>query len=79
MVLFNGKVTACGVRDKEGQLIIGDLTKESFQDIWEGKKLKALLSEQESNFYRAPCRTCNFYTSVKSPNNRLNERGLNWS
>jgi len=79
MVLLNGKVSACGARDMEGQLIIGDLNKDSFQDIWNGKKLKTLLSEQQSNIYREPCRNCSFYTSVKSPNNRLNERGLNWS
>jgi radical SAM protein with 4Fe4S-binding SPASM domain len=79
IILADGQVSACGARDMEGQLIIGDLNKNSFKDIWRGKQIDLLLEEHENNIFREPCRNCNFYTSIYSRENRLNDNRLNWS
>ncbi|MEQ9326623.1 MAG: tetratricopeptide repeat protein [Rhodospirillales bacterium] len=46
-IFFDGRVTACGCYDANGQLEIGDITKESLKDIMEGKKFRRLLKAFE--------------------------------
>jgi MoaA/NifB/PqqE/SkfB family radical SAM enzyme len=46
-IFFDGRVTACGCYDANGQLEIGDITKESLKDIMEGRKFRRILKAFE--------------------------------
>lgn len=42
-IFFDGRVTACGCYDANGQLEIGNITEESLKDIMTGKKFRRIL------------------------------------
>ena len=46
-IYFDGRVTACGCYDANGQLEIGNITQESLKDIMQGKKFRRILKAFE--------------------------------
>ena len=46
-IYFDGRVTACGCYDSNGQLEIGNITQESLKDIMQGKKFRRILKAFE--------------------------------
>jgi MoaA/NifB/PqqE/SkfB family radical SAM enzyme/Flp pilus assembly protein TadD len=46
-IYFDGRVTACGCYDANGQLEIGNITQENLKDIMQGKKFRRILKAFE--------------------------------
>lgn len=62
VVSWNGKVTGCCL-DYVFKLDLGDATKESLKQIWQGPKYKALRKAALANAFPvdSPCRGCEFW------------------
>lgn len=65
-VLSNGKVTGCSCVDHEGLLEIGDLHKNSLNEIWLGAKRKALCRSFEGGAQNKICSDCCSYSSLRA-------------
>lgn len=65
LVLPDGRVTPCHCRDLEGDLSIGQVSKQAFLEIWQGESLKVFRGEQEKGVFRGPCKKCSAYTPLK--------------
>jgi uncharacterized Fe-S cluster-containing radical SAM superfamily protein len=64
----DGMVSACACRDLKGELTIGDLSKESFADIFsEGSLIRRLVERQERGDFPPICQTCDWYRSIYLP------------
>ena len=64
MLYSNGNVGACACRDFEaaGELILGNVEKDSLEEIWEGEKLTRLRSDwRERNVVPEICKSCSHY------------------
>ena len=61
VILWDGKVSAC-CQDYDGRLIVGDLNKNSLQEIWQGKILSTLReSHLKGQISLVPmCKTCDY-------------------
>ncbi len=59
IILWDGRVVPC-CHDLEGKLILGDIRKETLQQIWNNDLLQRIrLEECENNHEREPCKYCN--------------------
>lgn len=67
MITWDGKVRACGCRSlfkQKDELIIGDLNKDSFGEIWYNTKIKKLRRSFEKGDIPEVCQNCTMYTPV---------------
>lgn len=64
VVLADGRVNACGCRDTEATLIIGDLNVETLAEILSGPALRELLDRQARGDFPEACRRCTYYDSI---------------
>lgn len=62
IILTNGEVGACWCRDMETQLIVGNIYKNSLEEIWNGKKLKSLRKNWQEGRLPEVCKKCYQYT-----------------
>jgi hypothetical protein len=59
-VLFDGKVTACGCLDVNGELVVGDIFKNSTQEIRAGKLFNNFIDKLDSgDVGNLMCNRCN--------------------
>jgi hypothetical protein len=65
--LADGRISACGCRDMEGNLIIGDLKSSSLKNIWLGGSRETLLINQSQGKYDSICSNCDNFQSIKDP------------
>lgn len=67
-VLWDGRVTACGCRDVNGDpdLVLGDLSREPLEAIWRGVRLAALRERFALDDRPAFCRACLKYDGFLS-------------
>jgi MoaA/NifB/PqqE/SkfB family radical SAM enzyme len=65
--LTDGRVSACGCRDMEGDLIIGNLKNSSLKNIWLGSNREKLLINQSKGKYDSICSNCDNFQSIKDP------------
>ena len=58
-VCWDGRVVAC-CRDMEGELVVGDLTRQSVMEVWNGPGMVGLRHKLLQRRYRelSPCRNC---------------------
>ena len=79
VVLADGEVNACACRDVEAELRVGNLHRQSLQQVWNGAAVEELIARHERGDYPEICRRCTYYVSVY---NRLESRiykpSLNW-
>lgn len=52
-VLNNGDVTACGCRDMDGEMIVGNITNEPLYSIWHSDKIKKISEENIKQFHES--------------------------
>lgn len=70
IVLWDGKVRACGCRfaalekGEEDRLIAGDLNKENLKDIWFGRRLKEIRESFIKRRLYNVCRRCTMYRPI---------------
>lgn len=64
VILADGRVNACACRDVEATLIIGDVSKQSLQEVLAGPELKNLLHRHERDDFPEICKSCTRYRSV---------------
>lgn len=79
VVLADGRVNACGCRDVEARLIIGDLGQQLLKDIWNGDALDSLIDAHARGDYPDVCRRCTYYVSVYDEESWVHRGGRNWS
>lgn len=60
---WDGKVTSCCVNYKYNELILGDVNRQSLQEIWDGEKYKKLRNDLlDGNLKEWPtCRRCTYW------------------
>ncbi len=79
VVLADGGVNACACRDVEAELRVGDLGRQSLEQVWNSETVGALIERHERGDYPDVCRRCTYYVSVYNPlESRIHRRGLNW-
>jgi hypothetical protein len=64
VVLADGRVNACGCRDTEATLIIGDLNKNTLGEVLAGAPLRDLLDRHARGDWPEACQRCTYYDSV---------------
>ena len=64
VVLADGRVNACGCRDTEATLIIGDLNKKTLEEVLSGPALRDLIDAHARGDFPEACRKCTYYDSV---------------
>jgi MoaA/NifB/PqqE/SkfB family radical SAM enzyme len=64
VVLADGRVNACGCRDTEATLIIGDLNKNTLGEVLSGEPLRELLDAHARGDFPEACKRCTYYDSV---------------
>lgn len=64
VVLADGRVNACGCRDTEATLIIGDLNKNTLDEVLSGQPLRELLDAHAKGDWPEACKRCTYYDSV---------------
>ena len=66
IVLSDGRINACASRDINKTMIIGDLTKQNFNDIfnYKNKKYINLIKSQNKGDFHSICKNCDFYRSI---------------
>lgn len=57
IILWNGKVVPCCC-DLGGTMIVGDLTKNTIMEVWNGEAMQRLRKEQINGEYRGLCKQC---------------------
>ena len=68
-VTFDGKMLPCGLmaewvyRSDYPQVQLGDLTKETLEEVWRSKHFRELRKNIESGKYLTQCKTCGGKTS----------------
>jgi len=65
-VMADGRVNACACRDVNATLKIGDLKKQSFEEIYSSQNIdyiNIIKSQQKGNF-NTVCNSCDFYRSI---------------
>ncbi len=63
-VCSDGKITACGCADVQGEgLIIGNAIQERLGDVWRSNKRTGFLNSFEQNKLAKLCQDCSFYRS----------------
>ncbi len=65
-VLNNGDVTACGCRDMDGEMIVGNITNEPLYSIWHSDKIKKIKEDFYNGKFPKICRDCREYKSFKT-------------
>ena len=66
-ILYDGRVTACGCRDIDGELVIGDIRKQSIREIRRGEKFKKLVNQFKCGDLRGLiCYRCSWVTRQKA-------------
>ena len=60
-VHWNGDIIMCA-HDFEGSMVWGNLWRESIDDIWRGKAIKAKQGEHYKGEYKGLCKSCNYNT-----------------
>ena len=56
---WNGKVFACCCAYEEpDELYLGDVTKQTLKEIWQGKKRKELVEKLKKGIYEGVCKNC---------------------
>jgi radical SAM protein with 4Fe4S-binding SPASM domain len=66
IILNNGDVGACWCRDFEGMLIIGNIFRNTLDEIWNGEKLKMLRDNWIKGAIPQVCKNCYQYSSLSS-------------
>jgi len=66
VVLADGRVNACGCRDVDAELIVGNVKEEPLADIWAGEPITELIERHEQGDYPDVCLRCTYYSSVWS-------------
>jgi MoaA/NifB/PqqE/SkfB family radical SAM enzyme len=68
-ILVDGRVNACGCRDANATLCIGDLKQTPLKEILSpsNKCYRQLIEEQQRNKFNAICQSCDFYISIYNP------------
>ena len=64
VVLADGRVNACGCRDTEATLIVGDLKTQTLGEVLSGPALHELLDRHAKGDFPEACRNCTYYDSV---------------
>jgi len=60
-ILPNGDVVACGCRDAEKKTVIGNIEKNTLQEIWQGKKMAEFRSTFTMGNLLPLCQSCAMY------------------
>ena len=58
IILWDGRVVPC-CHDMQGKIIIGDLKKQTLEEIWNGKKMQALREAEMRGHHASICADCN--------------------
>lgn len=68
-ILADGRVNACACRDIDGQLVIGDLARNSLGEILsaDNPAYVGLIERQQRGDFPPACRGCSFYRSIYDP------------
>jgi len=68
IVMPDGKINACACRDIGGTMTIGDLTKQTFEQIYSinNSSYINLINNQLNGSFHDICSTCDFYRSIYS-------------
>jgi uncharacterized Fe-S cluster-containing radical SAM superfamily protein len=68
-VLAGGEVIACECRDARGELKIGDLNRQTFEEIYSPDNLPwmDLIRSHEAGAFPRACRCCDYYRSIYLP------------
>ncbi len=76
IVLADGRVNACAVRDVNGTLIIGDTKISLLSDILSDRNpvYMKIIEEQMAGSFRPVCKSCDFYQSVYQNCERLSKQ-----
>jgi radical SAM protein with 4Fe4S-binding SPASM domain len=65
LIIFpNGDAGACWCRDVEGQLIVGNVFRDSLEAIWKGEQLRAIRANWWQGHIPPLCQNCYRYTSL---------------
>ena len=79
VVLADGRVNACACRDVEAELVVGDLERESLEQVLAGPALAALRDRHRRGDFPEVCRRCTYYVSVYNPlASRIGSDELSW-
>ncbi len=66
-ILPNGKVTICEELYWNKHFILGDVTKQSIEEIWKSEEAKDIFYIKQENISpESPCRNCNMFDSCRS-------------
>lgn len=65
--LADGRVSACGCRDMEGDLLMGDLKTSSLKSIWLGENRAQFIKNQKNGNYDSICAGCDNFQSIYDP------------
>ena len=63
-VMADGKVGACVCVDLEGEIQIGDISKQTLEEIWHGDKLATYRSDWVNGKLPKVCQTCTRYQGI---------------
>jgi len=77
-ITWDGKVMPCCVNYNENEMIMGDLTKESLEKIWQGKKYKNLREAHlRQDFFQFPtCARCFYWQQLPNMSFWLRRLGV---
>jgi radical SAM protein with 4Fe4S-binding SPASM domain len=66
MIFVDGKLGLCGCRDynADSELIVGDIRKESLQEIWRSDKVRMLREKFWKGKQPEICKTCTAYSNL---------------
>jgi len=80
VVLADGRVNGCACRDAEGELIVGDLNRQSLAEVLSGDELARLRRRHHHGDYPEVCRRCTYYVSIHNPvRSRITSSDLSWA
>ena len=63
-VLSDGRVGVCVCRDVEAEIVIGDIKKNTVNEIWNGELLKKYRSNWKKGVLPDVCKSCNRYQPI---------------
>ncbi len=79
VVLADGRVNACACRDVEAELVVGDLERQSLEEVLAGPDLARLRKRHRRGDFPEVCRRCTYYVSVYNPlASRIGADELSW-